>query len=229
MNIIKYLQSQGIGSRKVCQALLANNCVAINGETPPDDMADPATPPILTIDGETVPALPLPHFYIVLNKPANFETSHKPQHYPSVFSLLPLNWQNLDIQAVGRLDADTTGVLLLTNDGKFNHFLTTPKNHIIKTYHATLKHPADDELCHKLVQGVLLHDDNETVKALSAKLITPSLLAMTIDSGKYHQVKRMIAACSNRVVHLQRTAFGKLTADDLPQGAWRIIQKEEVI
>ena len=229
MNIIKYLQSQGIGSRKVCQALLANNRVRINGEIPPDDMADPATPPILTIDGETVPALPLPHFYIVLNKPANFETSHKPQHYPSVFSLLPLNWQNLDIQAVGRLDADTTGVLLLTNDGKLNHFLTTPKNHIIKTYHATLKHPADDELCHKLVQGVLLHDDNETVKALSAKLITPSLLAMTIDSGKYHQVKRMIAACSNRMVHLQRTAFGNLTTDGIKQGEWRIIQKEEVI
>ena len=229
MNIIKYLQSQGIGSRKVCQALLANNRVRINGEIPPDDMADPATPTILTIDGETVPALPLPHFYIVLNKPANFETSHKPQHYPSVFSLLPLNWQNLDIQAVGRLDADTTGVLLLTNDGKLNHFLTSPKNHIVKTYVATLKHPADETLCHQLTDGVLLHDDNETVAALSAQLRTPRELLLKIDSGKYHQVKRMIAACRNRVVHLERTAFGNLTTDGIKQGEWRIIQKEEVI
>ena len=229
MNIIKYLQSQGIGSRKVCQALLAGNRVAINGEMPPDEIADTATPQKLTLDGESVPTLPLPHFYIVLNKPANFETSHKPVHYPSVFSLLPKNWQNLDIQAVGRLDADTTGVLLLTNDGKLNHFLTTPKNHIVKTYVATLKHPADETLCHQLTDGVVLHDDNETVAALSAQLRTPSELLLKIDSGKYHQVKRMIAACSNRVVHLQRTAFGKLTADDLPQGTWRIIQKEEVI
>ncbi|MBR7002550.1 MAG: pseudouridine synthase [Neisseriaceae bacterium] len=229
MNIIKYLQSQGIGSRKVCQALLAGNRVQINGEMPPDEIADTATPQRLTLDGENMPTLPLPHFYILLNKPANFETSHKPVHYPSVFSLLPKTWQNLDIQAVGRLDADTTGVLLLTNDGKLNHFLTTPKNHIVKTYVATLKHPADETLCRQLTDGVLLHDDNETVAALSAQLRTPSELLLKIDSGKYHQVRRMIAACSNRVVHLQRTAFGKLTADDLPQGAWRIIQKEEVI
>ena len=228
MNIIKYLQSQGIGSRKICQALLASQRVKINGDMPPDEI-DPAAPQMLAIDDEPIPTLPLPHFYIVLNKPANFETSHKPVHYPSVFSLLPPNWQNLDIQAVGRLDADTTGVLLLTNDGKFNHFLTTPKNHIVKTYIATLKHPADDELCQKLVQGVLLHDENETVKALSAKLITPTRLAMQIDSGKYHQVKRMIAAGSNRVEHLERTAFGNLTVGNLEQGQWRIVEKEEVI
>lgn len=229
MNIVKYLQSQGVGSRKVCQTLLANNRVAINGKTPPDDVANPATPQMLTIDGENIPTLPLPYFYILLNKPTNFETSHKPVHYPSVFSLLPQNWQNIDIQAIGRLDADTTGVLLLTNDGKFNHFLTSPKNHIIKTYHATLKHPANNDLCHKLMQGVMLHDDNETVKALSAELITPTLLSMKIDSGKYHQVKRMIAACSNRVEYLERIAFGKLNLGNLKRGEWRLVCSSEIV
>ena len=130
---------------------------------------------------------------------------------------------------MGRLDADTTGVLLLTNDGKLNHFLTSPKNHIVKTYHATLKHPADETLCYQLKAGVILHDDNETIKALSAELITPTLLAMKIDSGKYHQVKRMIAASGNRVEYLQRTTLGKLTVSNLQQGTWRLIQPSEII
>ncbi|MBR0128734.1 MAG: pseudouridine synthase [Neisseriaceae bacterium] len=229
MNIIKYLQAQGIGSRKTCCLLLKQNRVAINGELPPDEIDDTSQPLRLTIDGEALPTLPLPFFYILLNKPANFETSHKPMHYPSVFSLLPQHWQNLNIQAVGRLDADTTGVLLLTNDGKFNHFLTSPKNHIVKLYHATLKHPADSHLCQQLMNGVVLHEENETVRAVSATLLNPTLLALAIDSGKYHQVKRMVAACGNRVAQLHRQSFAQLSAGDIPQGQWRLLSKAEIV
>lgn len=229
MNIVKYLQAQGIGSRQFCRLLLSQNRVAINGCTPPDDIADTNTSLHLTIDGKVLSVLPLPKFYILLNKPANYETSHKPTHYPSVFSLLPTHWQNLNIQAVGRLDADTTGVLLLTNDGQFNHFLTSPKNHITKLYHATLKHSANDDLCQQLMNGVLLHDENETVRALSATLLTPTLLALEIDSGKYHQVKRMIAACGNRVAQLHRQSFAKLTATDVAQGQWRLVSQTEIV
>ena len=228
MDIIKYLQAQGVGSRKMCRLLLSQNRIEINGQIPPDDIADTQIPSILTIDGETLPTLPLPYFYILLNKPANVETSHKPVHYPSVFSLLPKNWQNIDIQAIGRLDADTTGVLLLTNDGKFNHFLTSPKNQVVKTYHATLKHPADNDLCQRLIDGVLLNDEQEIIKALSAELITPTLLALKIDSGKYHQVKRMVAAAGNRVEYLERIAIGNITVGNLNRGEWRFILPSEL-
>ena len=152
MQLIKYLQSQGIGSRKQCQWLIQNDCVEINDTVYNDAKADidPAEVQTLRIDGEDIVVVPMPYFYILLNKPADYETSHKPQQYPSVFSLFPDHMRNIDMQAVGRLDADTTGVLLITNDGQFNHRVTSPKHKVPKIYRVTLKHPADDSLCETL-------------------------------------------------------------------------------
>jgi len=146
MQLIKYLQSQGIGSRKQCQWLIQNDCVEINDTIRNDTKADidPAEVQTLRIDGEDIVVVPMPYFYILLNKPADYETSHKPQQYPSVFSLFPDHMRNIDMQAVGRLDADTTGVLLITNDGQFNHRVTSPKHKVPKLYRVTLKQPADD-------------------------------------------------------------------------------------
>ena len=162
MQLTKYLQAQGIGSRKQCRQLIEQGRIEINGETAeqPDADIEPAQVQRLAIDGEEIAAIPLPHYYILLHKPTGYETSHKPRDYPSVFSLLPDHIRATEPQAVGRLDADTTGVLLITNDGAFNHRQTSPKHHVAKLYRATLKHPADASLCAALRQGVLLHDDN---------------------------------------------------------------------
>lgn len=226
MNLLKYLQAQGIGSRKECTWLIKNNLIQINGQIynqekqtiHPDEIQS------LIIDGEEAVIIPLPYYYILLNKPAGFETSHKPRDYPSVFTLLPDPLRATDIQAIGRLDADTTGVLLLTNDGQFNHKMTSPKHHIAKTYRVTLKHPANETLCTTLQQGVVLHDDNETVAAQHAQLHDEHTLIMTITEGKYHQVKRMIAAAGNRVEALHRLIFDQWDTQDLEAGEWRFIQ-----
>lgn len=223
MQLFKYLQSQGIGSRKECVRLIENGCVAVNGvvhENPktairPDEVFQ------LAIGGTEHTVVPMPYFYIILNKPAGYETSHKPQQYPSVFSLFPAHMRNIDMQAVGRLDADTTGILLITNDGGFNHRQTSPKHKVAKVYRVTLKHPAGETLCETLKQGVLLHDENETLAAADAVLASPQILIMTITEGKYHQVKRMVAAAGNRVEKLHRIRFGDWTADDMTEGGWR--------
>ncbi|MDO5686900.1 MAG: 16S rRNA pseudouridine(516) synthase [Neisseria sp.] len=227
MDIIKYLQAQGIGSRKECRELVRDGRVLINGAVPAEHIDEHGVE-TLHINETAYGVMTLPYFYLALHKPENVETSHKPSHYPSVFSLLPANVQRLKIQAVGRLDADTTGVLIITNDGSFNHRLTAAKNQVPKTYRVTLKHPADDDLCTRLRAGVLLADEQETVAAAEAVLTDAHTLHMTITSGKYHQVKRMIAAAGNRVEKLHRTLFGQLTADDLPVGQWRRITPDEV-
>ena len=228
MNLLKYLQAQGLGSRKQCQWLIDNGLVALNGQTHTDAKADiyPADVATLHIDDEAAVVIPLPHYYILLHKPAGYETSHKPRDYPSVFSLLPDALRTTIPQAVGRLDADTTGVLLLTNDGQFNHRLTSPKHKVTKLYRATLKHPAEHELCQQLRQGVLLHDDNETVAAAQAELADAHTLLLTLTEGKYHQVKRMVAAAGNRVEALHRLRFGNWDCQDLQAGEWRFIQPE---
>ena len=230
MQLLKYLQAQGIGSRKQCLWLIENDCVALNGSTHnrPKENIEPADIRTLKIDGEPFAVVPLPYFYILLNKPANYETSHKPQQYPSVFSLLPNNFRDIDIQAVGRLDADTTGAIILTNDGQFNHRVTSPKHHVAKIYRVTLKHAAEQSLCDKLIKGVLLDDEHETIAAAAAELIDPNTLLMTLTQGKYHQVKRMIAAAGNRVEGLHRDQFHQWRVDDFAVGEWRFLDVAEV-
>lgn len=226
MQLLKYLQAQGLGSRKQCQWLIDHDCIVINGITANQAKSDvdPAQVQTLEVDGEPVLPVPLPYFYILLNKPADYETSHKPQQYPSVFSLFPDHMRNIDMQAVGRLDADTTGVLLVTNDGQFNHRVTSPKHKVPKLYRVTLKHPVDDTFCQTLLQGVLLHDDDETVRAAAAELANPTTLLMTITEGKYHQVKRMIAAAGNRVEQLHRETFDRFDTQNLAAGEWKFIE-----
>ena len=225
MNIIKYLQAQGIDTRKGCQWLVKHQLVQINGDTIASDKAEvqPENVRSLTIEGEDALIIPLPHFYILLNKPADYEVSHKPRDYPSVFTLLPDQIRAADIQAIGRLDADTTGVLLITNDGQFNHRMTSPKHKTAKLYRVTLKHAADETLCSSLKNGVLLHDDNETVHADHAELQDAHTLLLTISEGKYHQVKRMVAAAGNRVLSLHRLRFGEWDTQDLQEGEWRFV------
>lgn len=229
MNFVKYLQAQALGSRKSCRRLAGNGLVAVNGEVLDDEDADidPAAVRSLTVDGAAALVIPLPFYYILLNKPAGFETSHKPRAYPSVFSLFPDQLRATAMQAVGRLDADTTGVLLITNDGGFNHRMTSPKSQVAKVYLAGLKHAAAAGFCQTLRQGVLLHEEQETVAAEAAELVNPHMLRLTITEGRYHQVKRMVAAAGNRVETLHRERFGPWDTQDLAAGQWRFVRPQQ--
>ena len=125
------------------------------------------------------------------------------------------------MQAIGRLDEDTTGVLLFTDDGQLVHRLTSPKRHVAKVYEVRCKHPVDAARSSGCCAGVLLHDDDATVRAAACEATGERELRLTLTEGKYHQVKRMVAAVGNRVEALERSAFGPMRIDGLAAGAWR--------
>jgi 16S rRNA pseudouridine516 synthase len=139
------------------------------------------------------------------------------------------------VQAVGRLDVDTTGALLLTDDGALLHRLTSPKHHVPKIYEVTAKHPVDDDQIRRLLVGVVLRDEERAapqdpapVRALAAERTGPATLRLTLGEGKYHQVKRMLAAVGNRCEALHRSAIGALVLpDDLAPGQWRWLGEAE--
>jgi 16S rRNA pseudouridine516 synthase len=146
-----------------------------------------------------------------------------------VLSLLPEALRTRGVQPVGRLDEDTTGLLILTDDGQLNHQLTSPKRKLPKVYLATCKHPLSDEMLNALLEGVVLHDDPETVSASGAERIDPHQLKLTLSEGKYHQVKRMVAAVGNRVEALSRISVGRFSLPaDLAPGQWRWLTADEI-
>ena len=182
--IDKILQQQGFGTRAYCRALIETGEVLVNDEVCDDpeelfDLADLSW----QIEGETWQYRE--HVYLLMNKPANYECSQKPQHHMSVLSILPSQLRNRDVQCVGRLDVDTTGLLLISDDGQFIHKNTSPKKNVDKVYHATCRHPMTDEMLNALMSGVLLHDENETLKAVSARRLdedNPQLLELVLSS-----------------------------------------------
>lgn len=228
MELEKILQRQGFGTRKGCRALIRSGRVAVSGEVCDDPFADlPTDDLVLTIDEI---AWPYREFAtLMLNKPANYECSRRPVHHPSVLSLLPPPLIERGVQPIGRLDEDTTGLLILTDDGRLNHVLSSPKKKIAKVYLATTKHPVDAAQIDTLLAGVVLHDDPEPVRAAACEVLEDCLLRLTITEGKYHQVKRMVAAAGNRVEALHRVALGGLVLPaDLKPGEWRWLEKADL-
>jgi 16S rRNA pseudouridine516 synthase len=223
------LFSQGFGSRHECTGTVVNGKFEFNGNLITDPFEDLAI--FEAAPYKVAGRLCQYHTkaYLVLHKPAGYECSKKPKHHPSAYSLLPTELRVRDVQAVGRLDEDTTGLLLFSDDGQFIHRVTSPKHKAAKIYVATLKHPADDTLCAKLLEGVVLHDSPKPVIALGARLLNETTLELTLSEGKYHQVKRMVAAVSNRVEALHRNAIGAhLLRADCYEGQWYWLTPEEL-
>lgn len=229
MELYRFLQQQGFGGRKACRELVDDGLVVLDGMPAASwRMAvDPAQVQSLVVNDEPWPLLP-PFFYLMLHKPAAYETSHQPQHHRSVFRLLPWQFANLGVAAVGRLDVDTTGMLLFSNDGQFVHSLSSPRKVIPKCYQVTARHPLTPGVAQQLLEGVLLHDEQETLAATAVTLLDDYRLNMSITQGKYHQVKRMIAAAGNRVEGLHRIAMGELALGDLAEGQWRFLSADEL-
>jgi 16S rRNA pseudouridine516 synthase len=221
MTLDRILQSQGFGTRKWCSELIAAGEVSIAGETITDSRAMIETRGLVfRIYGEEWTYCE--HVYIALNKPANFECSRKASHHPGVLTLLPEQFTRRDVQPVGRLDHDTTGLLLMSDDGPFIHQQSSPKRHVPKVYVATTHDPVTPELVAKLLAGVKLHDEPAPLAALTCRMLAPYLLEIVLEQGKYHQVKRMLAAAGNHCVALCRSQIGglKLDALRLAEGEW---------
>lgn len=230
MRLEQILFTQGFGTRHECRGLISLGRAAFRSEVLRDPDAEINEEGLLfSVDGEIWP------YYekalIVMNKPAGYECSQKPTHHPSVMTLLPAPLRRRGLQPVGRLDADTTGLLLLTDDGALLHRLTHPKRHVGKRYRVACKHPVSESIVQRLEQGVLLVDEKIPLMATNVAKKSDNVLEMTITSGKYHQVKRMIAAAGNRVEALERISFGKLALPaDLEPGKWRWVSSpSEVI
>lgn len=221
MQLERILQKHGFGTRKACRSLIRHQRVAINGEIHDDPFAEIATAGLVfTVDGVDWPYAECAS--LMLNKPAGYECSRKPQHHLGVLELLPVQLRERGVQPIGRLDEDTTGLLLFTDDGQLNHVLSSGKRKVPKVYLATTKHALDQAQVDQLLAGVLLNDEPAPIAAAAAEIVAPTLLRLTLTEGKYHQVKRMVAAAGNRVEALHREAIGELSLPaDLKPGEWR--------
>jgi 16S rRNA pseudouridine516 synthase len=220
LTLDKILQSQGFGTRKGCRQLIQQGDVAVEGRTVTecDEQFDPEG---LSFSVLGEPWTYRPFVYLALNKPADFECSRKPSHHPGVLTLLPEQFRWRDVQPVGRLDHDTTGLLLLSDDGAFIHAQSSPKRHVPKVYVATTHDPLTLAQMALLNEGVQLIDEPAPISG-KARQLDSHCLEIVLEQGKYHQVKRMLAAAGNHCAALRRTAIGGLTLESLSlaQGEW---------
>ena len=234
------MHAQGFGSRRDCRTLVRLGRVSVRGvvvEDPEAAMADLVAPELaaqpalwtFVVDGREWPYRE--RAVVMLNKPSGYECSLKPRHHPSVMSLLPTPLRLRGLQPIGRLDEDTTGLLLLTDDGELNHRLTSPKWHANKVYHVSCKHELADDVTARLLAGVVLDDDPQAVRALAVEPLrgeSGPAMRLTIGEGRYHQVKRMVAAVGNRVEALHRLQMGTLELEpSLEPGQWRWLTPQE--
>ncbi len=228
MQLERLLHSQGFGSRKDCRSLVRHGRVTVGGEEIDDPFGefDPAGL-VFSVDGKDW--LYQEKAYLMLNKPAGYECSHQPKHHASVYALLPPPLNGRGVQSLGRLDEDTTGLLLFSDDGQFIHAISSGKRKVPKTYRVSAKHPVSDEQIATLLAGVQLVDEPAPIIAAACERIGEREILLTVTEGKYHQVKRMVAGVGNRVEALCRTAVGRLTLpDDLPVGEWRWLTNDEL-
>jgi 16S rRNA pseudouridine516 synthase len=217
MQLARLLFTQGFGTRRECEGLVLAGRVRVGGVRIDDPFFE-TDAPSLEVDGVAWPV----HgkALVMLHKPAGYECSQKPRHHPSVLSLLPPPLRRRGVQPVGRLDEDTTGLLLLTDDGALIHRLTSPKHHVPKVYEVSARHPVGAAQVQALLDGVVLDDDPRPVRAAAAEATGTHTLRLVLTEGKYHQVKRMVAAAGNRVERLHRSAFGHLSLGRLAEGEW---------
>ena len=229
MRLSQVLFTQGFGTRRACEALIMHGRVEVAGRVVDDPAADvPTEGLVFRVEGVDWPyhAKAL----LLMHKPAGYECSRKPRHHPGVLGLLPAPLRARDVQPIGRLDADTTGLLLLTDDGALIHRLTSPKKHVPKVYEVGTRHPVDAATAARLLAGVVLDDDPKPVRAAACEPTGERALRLTLLEGKYHQVKRMLAAVGNRVETLHRSAYGALVLPpDLPPGGWRWLDGPQAI
>ena len=223
MRLNRFLASAGIGSRRRCDELVAAGRVTINGEVCTNFSAQPSARDHVKVDGKLLRAEP--PLTIMLHKPAGFISTRKDPHArDTVFDLLPPKFSRLF--NIGRLDAQTEGLLLLTNDGELAQRLTHPRYKIDKEYEVTLDRPWDSALAPKLLKGIFLAGQGARIERLHP--VTPTHLRVVLRQGINRQIRRMFEAVGYHVKHLLRVRIGNLRLSNLPRGHWRVLTKREM-
>lgn len=227
LTLERLLTSMGYGSRKESRALVRMGLVELDGNVLEDPFMEFAErPESITVNGEEVPTVD--KLYVMMHKPLDVECSHNARDHQSVFSLLPDRFTAMGIQTVGRLDADSEGLLLLSNQGDFIHKVESPKKGLLKRYRVTLAREFTEAQKQELLKGVMLKGERREVLAREIEVDGDSVI-VAIGEGLYHQVRRMFAAVGNHVETLERISIGPVQLEaSLGRGGWRFLTDEEV-
>lgn len=233
LRLDRLLANLGYGSRREVQALVGAGRVLLDGAPLTDaDERIALTPDLagrMTVRGR--PIDPLPGVVLMLNKPLGMTCSHK-EAGPLVYSVLPERWRRREpaISTVGRLDKETSGLLLLTDDGGLLHRIIAPKSHVPKRYVATLDRPLRGDEAALFASGSLvLEGEDRPLRPAELEVLEPRLARLTVHEGRYHQVRRMFAAAGNHVTALHRDRIGGLALpDDLAPGQYRVMEPAEI-
>ena len=222
MRLNRFLAAAGVGSRRYCDSLITAGRVTINGKVCTNFSAQPATRDHVKVDGKLVHVDPL--VTIILHKPAGFVSTRKDVHArDTIFDLLPRKFSRLF--SIGRLDAQTEGLILLTNDGKLAQRFTHPRYKIDKEYEATLDRVWDPALAPKLSKGIFLDGKRARIERLHS--ITPTRLRVVLRQGINRQIRRMFHEIGYELKRLVRVRTGNLRLGDLPRGHWRTLTERE--
>jgi 16S rRNA pseudouridine516 synthase len=219
--------SQGYGTRKECRQGIRSGryfFAPAQGDERPLTLKDQLHPQGGTLRSGDISLPWLENIQLILNKPKGLECSHRPQHHGSVFDLLPTPWVHRGLEAAGRLDVDTTGLLLFGTDGQWLHQFTSPRKHIAKIYRVRHETPLTEADIRRLSQGFILKGETTATLPAQVEILEPTWTRLHIQEGRYHQVKRMFAAIGNPVLELHRESVGEFhLPPDLPEGKWRLI------
>lgn len=225
----KILASQGAKSRKDVKEIIKSGRVAVNGKTVRDSSVKISDTDCVSLDGNILTLKK--HIYLMLNKPEGIVSASDSKTEKTVVDLVPNGFFRSGLFPAGRLDKDTVGFVIITDDGDFAHRILSPKNHIVKTYEARLAKTLTEEQRQLIQKGIVLSDGTTCLESRIKILENgdDSLVAIQICEGKYHQIKRMFAAAGNKVVSLKRTKMGDLELDaSLLPGECREITSEEL-
>ena len=222
----KFLCDSGAGTRSQVKAILKAGRVTVNGRPEKDGSLkfDPQSQTV-TLDGEALGGMR--RMVVMLNKPSGYVTATEDAQQKTVMELLPKEWEHLDLKPVGRLDKETEGLLLFTNDGDLLHRLISPKHEVPKVYYARHEGQAGEADVAAFSEGLVLRDGTVCRPAV-LKPLGPGESLITVCEGKYHQVRRMMAARNMTVTYLERRQEGPLTLGDLPRGQTRALLPEEI-
>ena len=233
MRIDKYLANMNVGSRKEVHQLIKKGIVAVNGTTVKTPKQQVKESDQVTVNGDAVAYQK--YHYFLLNKPKGVLSATEDRSQPTVISILAPQDRYQGIVPVGRLDKDTTGLLLLTNDGQLNHELLAPGKHVDKVYRAEIAGVANDTTVKTFASGMTLGDGTKLQPA-ELKILSQdeehnrSTIEIKIREGKYHQIKRMFGAVGMKVVELERISMGKLTLPaNLKRGEYLELKLEDII
>ena len=224
MRIDRFLANQGFGTRKEVKKLIKDKLVTVDQDIITDSafQFDPNSATV-RVEGQIIEYHEF--VYLMMNKPAGVICATHDEQEETVMDLIAEFYK--DLFPIGRLDKDTEGLLLFTNDGTFAHQVISGKKEIMKVYEVVLKFPFDKKYLYALENGIVYGND-ELAKPVSVSVIEDNILHLGIAEGKYHQVKRMMHACNNEVIYLKRSSIGKLTLDEtLELGGYRFLTEEE--